>query len=227
MKKFFTLCFSLLMGCAALNAQVVGGNVDETFQFADAEGNVIPNGSRIVLNNVETDPMGSAMINSNLHVVNTSDEPAFFKLTLTVNSINGGNGSICYPIQCQFFDTAGQTVETAVSDLYTTSKFDDIRVEFFPVDEDASSEISLQITKYGMTLDGYGQPVSDGNAVPGSKITVFFTTDQTAGITDATVAESNEVVARYTLDGRAIDAPQKGVNIVKYADGRTVKVVVK
>ena len=32
--------------------------------------------------------------------------------------------------------------------------------------------------------------------------------------------------ARYTLDGRRIMAPQKGINIVKYSDGRVSKEVV-
>ena len=35
------------------------------------------------------------------------------------------------------------------------------------------------------------------------------------------------IVSRYTLDGRQLSEPQKGVNIVKYSDGRTVKVMVK
>ena len=32
--------------------------------------------------------------------------------------------------------------------------------------------------------------------------------------------------ARYTLDGRRIQAPQKGVNLVKYSDGRVRKEIV-
>ena len=34
-------------------------------------------------------------------------------------------------------------------------------------------------------------------------------------------------VARYTLDGRMITTPQKGINIVKLSDGSTIKVNVK
>ncbi len=54
-----------------------------------------------------------------------------------------------------------------------------------------------------------------------------------SGIKDATtgiqgVEESDQTpVARYSLDGRHLSAPQKGMNIVKTADGRTVKVLVK
>ena len=34
-------------------------------------------------------------------------------------------------------------------------------------------------------------------------------------------------VARYTIDGRRISTPQRGLNIVKMSDGSTVKVLVK
>ena len=34
-------------------------------------------------------------------------------------------------------------------------------------------------------------------------------------------------VARYTIDGRRINGLVKGINIVKYADGTTKKVVVE
>ncbi len=45
-------------------------------------------------------------------------------------------------------------------------------------------------------------------------------------IDDVTSSDATEV-ARYTIDGRAISAPQTGVNIVKMSDGTVKKVVVK
>jgi hypothetical protein len=75
------------------------------------------------------------------------------------------------------------------------------------------------------TPDGQGGYTYPQN-VAGSKITVIFTTEAT-GIDGVEAAGSNEEVARYTLDGRKLSAPQKGVNIVKYADGSTKKVVVE
>lgn len=43
------------------------------------------------------------------------------------------------------------------------------------------------------------------------------------------VADNGETmeVARYSLDGVKLSAPQKGLNIVKLSDGRTMKVMVK
>jgi hypothetical protein len=34
-------------------------------------------------------------------------------------------------------------------------------------------------------------------------------------------------VARYALDGRRLTSPTKGINIVKYSNGRVVKMIVK
>ncbi len=43
----------------------------------------------------------------------------------------------------------------------------------------------------------------------------------------ANISTNRVEVARYTLSGAKISAPQKGINIVKYSDGTTVKVLVK
>ena len=48
-----------------------------------------------------------------------------------------------------------------------------------------------------------------------------------AGIQDIEGSQKLTEVARYTIDGRRISQPQKGVNIVKLSDGTTFKVLVK
>ncbi len=48
----------------------------------------------------------------------------------------------------------------------------------------------------------------------------------TVGIATTNV-EDNAEVARFAADGRQLQAPQKGLNIVRMADGRTVKVIVR
>jgi uncharacterized membrane protein len=73
------------------------------------------------------------------------------------------------------------------------------------------------ITGYGQTSDGtYECFVLDVNAEP-------------AGITGATADASGSaaIVARYAVDGKRISALQRGVNIVKRANGRVEKVMVK
>ena len=39
--------------------------------------------------------------------------------------------------------------------------------------------------------------------------------------------DENKIVGYYTLDGCRLAEPQSGINIVKYANGKTAKIVVK
>lgn len=48
-----------------------------------------------------------------------------------------------------------------------------------------------------------------------------------SAIEDIEAAGNNEIVKRYAVDGTVLSAPVKGINIVEYADGRIVKVIVK
>ena len=232
MKKFFTLCFSLLMGCAALNAQVIGGNVDETVQFVNGEGETIANGESYIANIVEIEEIVpgylSGMVETDAVLKNMSESAAGVYLNAKVLSTDNGAFQLCTQGNCIQLTTGVAT--TYPNFLLIQSGVElplGLELVIDNVDAPATGEIELQIVRHNIVMDNYGQPAAGDESYPGSKITLKFTTDETAGITDATVAKSNEVVARYTLDGRAIDAPQKGVNIVKYADGRTVKVVVK
>ena len=47
------------------------------------------------------------------------------------------------------------------------------------------------------------------------------------GISSTDASANRHEVARYTVDGRRINQPQKGLNIVKYSDGSVKKVVVE
>ena len=50
----------------------------------------------------------------------------------------------------------------------------------------------------------------------------------TTNISNAAVnGQEGVVVARYTLDGQLITAPVRGINLVKYSNGRIVKEVVR
>ncbi len=51
--------------------------------------------------------------------------------------------------------------------------------------------------------------------------------DATTGINGVSDDSNATVVARYSIDGVRLSAPQKGLNVMKLSDGRTVKVMVK
>lgn len=60
-----------------------------------------------------------------------------------------------------------------------------------------------------------------------TKTTVRFFVTKATGITDTQTSADVREIARYTIDGKRINQPQRGINIVKYSDGTVKKVVVK
>lgn len=68
----------------------------------------------------------------------------------------------------------------------------------------------------------------DGNTPSEAIIVDLANGTSTTGINElSSGVDSNKAVVRYTVDGRRVAAPVKGINILKFADGRTVKVLVK
>lgn len=57
--------------------------------------------------------------------------------------------------------------------------------------------------------------------------TVNVTVTKATGITDTQTSADVREIARFTIDGKRISQPQRGINIVKYSDGTVKKVVVK
>ena len=60
-----------------------------------------------------------------------------------------------------------------------------------------------------------------------TKTTVRFFVTQATGITDTQTSADVREIARFTIDGKRINQPQRGINIVKYSDGTVKKVIVK
>ena len=60
-----------------------------------------------------------------------------------------------------------------------------------------------------------------------TKTTVRFFVTKATGITGTQTSADVREVARFTIDGKRISQPQRGINIVKYSDGTVKKVVVK
>lgn len=57
--------------------------------------------------------------------------------------------------------------------------------------------------------------------------TVKVTVTQSTGITGTQTSADVREIARFTIDGKRINQPQRGINIVKYSDGTVKKVIVK
>ena len=61
--------------------------------------------------------------------------------------------------------------------------------------------------------------------------TIVALTDEdpkpTTGIMATTATQQPKIVERYTIDGKRISQPQRGLNIIKMSDGTTKKIIIK
>lgn len=216
MKKLFTLCISLLVSCVAMNAQ--------SFIFVDGDGNTIENGATLTMDKVSYrediafNPDGSWEIVqtpmipfSGVYIKNNSSSELSCKVVYNITSMPSGSFAACCAENCSTLDNEGTIEKSANASAGGTIDIS-TDTEWVPVSD---GTCTVKISVQGST-----------SMLPDSEITVNFVYSSTAidGIQNNV---DNKVVARYSINGQLLDAPQKGVNILKYADGRTEKVIVK
>lgn len=217
MKKLFTLCIALLFSCVAMNAQ--------NFIFVDGDGNTIENGATLTMDQVSYkesfvfNPDGSyekkqvPMISlSGVYIKNNSAESQSCKVTYNVTALPNGSFAACCAGNCLNLDSEGTIEKNANADAGKTIDIS-TDTEWVPV---AAGTTTVKISAQGSK-----------SMLPDSEITINFIYDGTASIDGIQNNADNKVVARYSINGQLLDAPQKGINILKYADGRIEKVIVK
>lgn len=226
MKKLFTLCAAVVMGCMAASAQI-----DNTFQFVDKDGNVVADGTTWHAYEKENDVFYGTMINSGLYVKNTTSETANCSVDFQVTQMEGGTFQICYPTNCIVAQAVMDEVKSTGTGEQLANETKDLQSEWVvkPLLADAETTGTCTATIQLKVMN----PLEEGQFVNtfkayGPKITVVFHNDGTIdGIAGVEAGAGKEPVAYYSLDGRRLGVAQKGLNIVKYADGTTAKVVVK
>lgn len=217
MKKLFTLCIALLFSCVAMNAQ--------NFIFVDGDGNTIENGATLTMDQVSYkedfvfNPDGSyeiiqvPMISlSGVYIKNNSAESQSCKVTYNVTALPNGSFAACCAGNCSNLDSEGTIEKNANADAGKTIDIS-TGTEWVPV---AAGTTTVKTSAQGSK-----------SMLPDSEITINFIYDGTASIDGIQNNADNKVVARYSINGQLLDAPQKGINILKYADGRIEKVIVK
>lgn len=217
MKKLFTLCIALLFSCVAMNAQ--------NFIFVDGDGNTIENGATLTMDQIAYkkdfvfNPDGSYEIIkvpmiplSGVYIKNNSAESQSCKVTYNVTALPNGSFAACCAGNCSNLESEGTIEKNANA---AADKTIDISTdtEWVPV---AAGTTTVKISAQGSK-----------SMLPDSEITINFIYDGTASIDGIQNNADNKVVARYSINGQLLDAPQKGINILKYADGRIEKVIVK
>lgn len=154
MKKLFTLCTAMLLAAMAT------AQTDETFQFVDADGNVVSDGSTIVVNQLNSE--GQMVVP--LWVKNVSEEKAAVSLYETIDQLPNGTWQTCAFGNCMQLTKNGYSPKNVVPGDYNES----IQTEWIPeTGSYATWEAKLQIhvfniiikSMFGMVTESAGTDV--------------------------------------------------------------------
>ncbi|MCD7714128.1 MAG: hypothetical protein LUI08_04280 [Prevotella sp.] len=217
MKKITLLLIAAAFLCTTANAD----DINTSLQFAYSDGTIVPDGSEITVTSaIEAEFTGEIELPSGLYILNTTDDTCGVGMTITVSRLDNGALQYCLLGTCKSTTELLNNV-SAGTGLLKAGAMDDLMTEYIPTDY-GTCTATLTIGVYEAGIIGAGNYIGEGPT-----ITVNFVYDDTSlGITDVAVADS-EITGYYSVSGEKLSAPQKGVNIVKYANGQTVKTINK
>ncbi|MBQ8127603.1 MAG: hypothetical protein IJ176_04300 [Prevotella sp.] len=182
MKRFFYYCMSLLMlGTLSAQAQIVTDEgLDESFQFVDEQGNVVANGSTVVVSKINN--QGQMIVP--LYVQNKSGEKAAVSMYEDLSRKPNGGWQTCAFGNCMTLNGSGYSAKSIAAADYKA----DIQTEWMPVvGQYATWEARLQIHVFNIvTKTQFGRPVEQpGEEVIGygPAITVRFVYDASSSMT--------------------------------------------
>ena len=170
MKKIFTLCLSMMMGCMVASAQAPA---DEVFQFTDSKGTVIKDGSNITSKEVHVidwdmgDEYLEYQVASGVYLSNTSDALAGLVLSGEVKSATNGTVQLCFPMNCVKLNPGPFTSDfDAIYPTKDNESLKDIQLHLAVSDKDAEAkaEIELQVIRYDVAFNDYGMPIKGENS---------------------------------------------------------------
>lgn len=236
MKKIFTLCVALFAAVSMFAQETKG-----MFEFATADGTVVPSGSVITKSDVEdhTDPeegVDNMQIPTGLWIkpvkTELNGEKLCVKLRVDVEKIDHGSINFCLLGNCKPVMREG----TYESNGGFVDQLDDIQTEWMIGNDEETDKAMYGEAKAKLTLvvcrkvsqgkDQFGiEQFKYEDVGESSTVTVKFVyNEKSTGINGISNADAT-VVARYAADGTRLSAPQKGLNIVKLSNGKTVKYI--
>ena len=225
MKKRLLFIAALVLTNMAAFAQV-----DNTLQFVDAAGNVIENGATIT-GYWENSLINGEQITTGLSVKNTSSEKIAVCAAFNVTRIDNGSFLCCYPAACvPALTTPGQSMTNPA--IVEGNSLTPLATEWVvaPGAYGTKCEATLTLQVYNVQQGSImGIPVEQVGTFRGDGPTIKlnFTYNDPTGISGVTVNEDNGEATYFTIDGRKLNTPQKGLNIIRYANGKTIKKIIK
>lgn len=221
---------SLLLIAAAMFTTASYAQVDKTFSFVDKDGKEIPSGTVWTANHVEEDDFGMVQVPSEVYVRNNTNEKKGVGTLYNITRLDNGSFQCCFPASCADATDKlgmGRTEGGPMNPNQTKS----LNTEWFPK-ADGTCEVTFKLEYYNieiqkvgiMTKEVYERVDEEDLDNPMPYITIIFTKGATAinGIKDG---ENVEVTGIYDATGKQIQTTQKGLNIVKLSNGKTVKIV--
>ena len=213
MKKIFTSVLMLLFA-----ANVAFADNEPTVQFVDKDGKVVADGTTLNVTEGE-DYFGDLMFKTGLYVKVATEGSVYVGIDYDIKSLPNGSFQICFPQNCVMKEAAGQ-YSTEKGSFGATDK-KDIQAEWLP-DEDGfgTCTVELQVNAYIYNALTKVYTLAES----GPKVTVNMIYKDPASVDNIENDQAKET-DRFNLSGQRISEGQKGVNIVKYDNGKTVKQV--
>lgn len=251
MNKILVVCLCLMaLTCPDAQAQSDDAATD-ALQFVLRNGDVVPDGSVLVIETMEEDPFGGALMPSGLYVRNNAEEDVVASIEVSISSIDGGVLQCCFPQNCQSYVATG-TYETPSGTVAANTQRKNLQTEWVmpsaTYEGEATARLRIkiyrQIADVSQSVSGTFQPASDASQLVfvgyGPTVNICFSSPALTAIHSATYADTSadttsdaksspsaspSLTGIYSLSGRRLSAPQKGINIFRYSDGTTRKVV--
>ena len=219
---------SLLLVAAAMFTTASYAQVDSPFSFVDKDGKEVKSGTVMTVNTIEEDPIsGEDMIPTGLYVKNNTNEKQGVGAFFNIKKMDNGSFQICFPQLClSGINVCG--MDRTKGGTMNAGQVKSLKAEWFPK-ADGVCEVEFKLEYYTINK-GFGGMESlermeeEDLDFPMPSVTVNFVKGATAinGIKDG---ENVEVTGIYDATGKQMQTTQKGLNIVKLSNGKTVKIV--
>ena len=223
MKRFFTLLVSAFALTATGWAQDEGEDLDQTFVFVDDQGNIVPDGSVITVAAINDE--GQMVVP--LKVKNVEGDGAAVSMYETIDALPNGGWQTCAFGNCMTLSATGYSAKNIISGTDAS----DIQTEWMPEQgKYATWTATLQIHVFNIitkTVFGMKQEVAGEEIIGyGPKVTVNFVYNSESAHISGTAAD-HQPKEYFNVRGQRIDGPQKGLNIIRLANGKTIKTINK
>jgi hypothetical protein len=223
MKRFFTLLVSVFALTATGWAQDEGEDLDQTFVFVDDQGNIVPDGSVITV--AAINDAGQMVVP--LKVKNVEGDGAAVSMYETIDALPNGGWQTCAFGNCMTLSATGYSAKNIISGTDAS----DIQTEWMPEQgKYATWTATLQIHVFNIitkTVFGMKQEVAGEEIIGyGPKVTVNFVYNSESAHISGTAAD-HQPKEYFNVRGQRIDGPQKGLNIIRLANGKTIKTINK